>query len=69
MPNGAKKQENNNHQEIMFFFGGKKHKRQSRMISTISKIGITSLYLNYFIVIPKNESEQISKMHVYGKLR
>ena len=63
------KQENNNHQEINFFFGGKKHKRQSRILSTISHIGIASLYLNYFIGIPKNESKQIPKMHVYGKLR
>ena len=65
-----KEQENNHHQEInFFFFGGKKHKRQSRILSTISHIGIASLYLNYFIGIPKNESKQIPKMHVYGKLR
>ena len=55
------KQENNNHQEIIFFFGDKKHKRQSRILSTISHIGIASLYLNYFIGIPKNESKQNPK--------
>ena len=65
-----KTQENNNHQEINFFFsGGKKHKRKSRILLTISKTGIASLYLNYFIGIPKNESKQVLKMHVYGKLR
>ena len=55
--------------KLFFFFGGKKHKRQSRILSTISHIGIASLYLNYFIGMPKNESEHIPKMHVHGKLR
>ena len=53
----------------VFFFGGKKHKQQSIIQLTISNFSIVSLDLNYFIVVPKNESKQITKMYVYGKLR